>query len=197
MAKTVIDRLETVQIKKRQTQLVAATQHQGHGLAQPVGQQGAVGQSGQGIKVRQMFQIALMALAGRHIHVQGDKTALRQRHPADIENDAAGQGALHVVRFEPAGALNALVNLRQYLARPVIAALGIEPDDILKPQIGPTQQRIWQIKQGFELAVERHHAQVFVHHRHPAREVVDDGCQLVVLQLQTLFSGFERRHLVL
>ncbi len=67
VAMGVVDELEAVQVKVHHSQLQATPLGVVHGLVQAVGQQHAVGQAGQGIKMRHVFKLLLMGFERRDV----------------------------------------------------------------------------------------------------------------------------------
>ena len=83
MAHRIVDVLEAIEIEEQHGDLASAAARADHGMAEPLGKQGAVGQAGQGVVVGQVAQLLLGALAlgdiGQHADVMR-ALALRVAH---------------------------------------------------------------------------------------------------------------------
>ena len=102
----VVDRLEAIEIKIDQSHEDIPAPGLGDGLPQPIGQQHAIRQSGQGVEMGHVFELALMLLHRRDVGEQAD-VMLR-----------AARGVAHVADGEQFGVKLAVLAAIPELSRP-------------------------------------------------------------------------------
>jgi len=121
-----------------------------------------------------------------HVRIDRDEAAARQRHAVHLDDRPVGPGALEVVGDRRAGPRDDL--RRQFLrvARAIVATAGVEERQLPHRQRRFRDEFGREVEQARELGIEGDEVEVAVHQRNAARNVLDDGAQLLAAFAQVL-----------
>ena len=176
MTKLVVDRLEPVKIEA-QHGYRSVTLRLGYCLLQTVVEQCAVGKIGQVIVVRHMRNEFLVAALLRHIQVGCHKSPAIEGDASYFQHRAIWSGAVVAVRRSLSDQLKAPCHVFFRRAGAILAALGIEAEQILHVWIAIAEKFRRIIQHGLLLLVAEDHSHVVIKQGYAAGEVVDDGLQ--------------------
>jgi hypothetical protein len=187
VAIAVVDVLEAIQVQKGHRQRLLAPHAVRHGLLQPVGQQHAVGQVRQHVKVRHLGQLLVDAA---HLRVGGLQLGLAAQALCDVANDHAAVLAALTVSVDAGADLGrelaaiAPGHGQQAGRLPYLLA---PPEQLLQPGVGGVGQprappgndlRLAQAKQAARRLVHGQHGAIGRGEQHGVHAVVKQRLEL-------------------